>query len=88
MSPPSSALSAELVTFVDDEVSSGLEPVESDTDLLLSGLVDSLGVVRVVGWLEERLGIRVDPADVVLEHFSSIDAIVAYLRNRGDVEIT
>ena len=78
------ALAGELTAFINDEVSLGDDPAAADTDLLMSGLVDSLGVVMIVEWLERRLGIEIDPSDVVLEHFESVDAIVAYLRGRGD----
>jgi acyl carrier protein len=78
------ALADELTAFINDEVSLGDDPAAPDTDLLMSGLVDSLGVVMIVEWLERRLGIEIDPSDVVLEHFESVDAMVAYLRGRGD----
>lgn len=78
-------LSRDLVAFIDAEVSAGFEPVEPDTDLMMTGLVDSLGVVLIVDWIENRLGIKVDPGDVVLENFISVDAMVSYLVGRDDV---
>lgn len=73
----------DLVEMITREVS--LDPstvIEPDTDLLLTGLVDSLGVVEIVGWIEERLGITVDPADVVLEHFQTVQLMLDYLDRR------
>lgn len=52
-------------------------------ELLLSGLVDSLGAMRLVAHLETAYGIKVPAEDVLLEHFESIDAIAAYLGRRG-----
>ena len=63
--------------FGDEEM-----PVVGETDLLLTGLVDSLGVVRIVIWIETTLGIEIDPIDVVLENFQTIDQMAAYLRTR------
>jgi acyl carrier protein len=40
-----------------------------------------------VEWLERRLDIQIDPADVVIEHFESVDAMVGYLRERGDCTV-
>jgi acyl carrier protein len=74
------AFADELVAFVSEEVSE--EPVASDTDLLLTGLVDSLGVVMIVDWIERRLDVAIDPGDVVLEHFRTVDAMLGYLRQR------
>lgn len=84
---PADAFATELAAFIDREVSSGGETVRPDTDLVMSGLVDSLGIILVVEWLERRLDVRIDPADVVLEHFESVDAMVAYLRSRGDCTV-
>lgn len=82
------ALPVELATFIDEEVSSGGESVLPETDLVMSGLVDSLGVVLIVEWLEQRLSIEIDPSDVVIEHFVSVSAMIEYLRSRGDCTIT
>jgi acyl carrier protein len=74
---------AQLIEMIADEVS--LDPsaeITSDTDLLLGGLVDSLGVVRIVGWIEDELGIEIDPLDVVLDNFGTVDAMVAYIERR------
>lgn len=74
------SLEADLLQFVASEAtgdpSAELGP---DTDLLLSGLVDSLGVVQIVGWLEDRLSISIEPVDVVLENFQTVSAIMAYV---------
>ena len=56
--------------------------VAADDDLLTSGLVDSLGVMRLVGFIESDLGVSVPPQDVTIENFGSINAIVSYLQSR------
>lgn len=58
------------------------QPVAQDTDLLLTGLVDSVGVVRIVTWMEDHLEIEIDPVDVVLENFQTVALMVAYARRR------
>ena len=52
--------------------------IERDTDLLLSGAVDSLGVIRVTQWVEDFTGTTVHPGDVTLENFQTVAAIVSY----------
>ena len=69
-----------LLKMINTEVS--LDPsheITTETDLLLTGLVDSLGVVQIVGWIEDELGIVIDPLDVVLENFQTVGAMLAYL---------
>lgn len=73
-----------LIAFIVADVALSDDPLEADTDLAATGLVDSLGVVLIVEWIEDRLGIEIDPGDVVIEHFISVAAMVDYLRGRGD----
>ena len=75
----SPTLADELMLLITEVALSDAEPFDHGTDLLLGGLVDSMGVVQIVEWLEERTGSEIDPADVVLENFRSIEAIVAYV---------
>jgi len=67
-----------LKSFIEEEIVIGLT-VESDTDLLLTGAVDSLGVIRITHWMEENHGVEVDPGDVTLENFQTIEKMSVYL---------
>lgn len=70
-----------LTAMIVDEITYG-EPVEPETDLLLTGLVDSIGVIRIVIWLEGHLEIEIDPVDVVVENFQTVRLIVEYAGRR------
>lgn len=56
--------------------------VSGDQDLLISGIIDSLGVMRLVRLLEAEFDIKIPAEDVVIEHFGSIDMLTAYLEAR------
>jgi acyl carrier protein len=60
-----------------------LLPLGNATPLLETGVLDSLGLLRLVTFVQERFGIVVDDVDLVPEHFASVDAICAYLRSRA-----
>ena len=49
------AFSDDLVAFIRAEVAVGDHPLEADTDLVLTGLVDSLGIVLVVDRILDML---------------------------------
>jgi acyl carrier protein len=79
----SNSISEQLVHMIATDVAAhDAEVVAADTDLLLTGLVDSLGVVRIVAWIEDELNIVIDPTDVTLENFQTIDRMVAYISRR------
>jgi acyl carrier protein len=73
-------LTTQLLDFVNREAS--LDPttqIELETDLLLTGLVDSLGVIRVVQWLEDELEMMIDPVDVILENFQTVARMIDFV---------
>ena len=59
-----------------------LLPLADDTSLLETGVLDSLSLLRLVVFLEERFGITMGDADLLPENFASLNAICAYLRSR------
>ncbi|MBN1140293.1 MAG: acyl carrier protein [Deltaproteobacteria bacterium] len=48
-------------------------------DLITSGIVDSLGIMHLVGFLENRFGIRIRDEDFMPENFSSVEAIASFV---------
>jgi acyl carrier protein len=60
---------------------SALLPLGNATSLLETGVLDSLSLLRLVVFIQERFGITVDDVDLVPENFDSVDAICAYLRS-------
>lgn len=68
----------ELLEYINNEVS--LDPttlIGAETDLLLTGLVDSVGVIEIVGWLEDATEVEIDPTHVVLDNFQTVDRMLA-----------
>lgn len=71
-------LAAKLCAFIDDEVSLDPDtPVQPHTDLLTTGLVDSLGAMELVHFLEEQSSIDIDPVDITIENFGTVNSMVA-----------
>lgn len=75
---------AALREFIQEKLMSGRasSDVGDDQDLLLSGILDSLGAFSLVFHIEETFGIEVPPQDVTIEHFSTIATIEAYINER------
>lgn len=53
--------------------------LDDDFHLIQEGVVDSLGIMRLVGFLEETFAIQVRPEDVVVDNFGTIKAIEAFV---------
>ncbi len=83
MSASDRSFAERLLGFVRNEVALDDITIEGETDLLLTGAVDSLGVIRITQWMEDEAGITVDPADVTLENFQTVDRMVNYANAQG-----
>jgi acyl carrier protein len=68
----------DLLEFVNGELLNHQAKVTAEDELLMSGLIDSLGVMRLVAHVEEAHGLRIPPEDITIEHFSTIDSISRY----------
>ncbi len=76
-------LRSTIKAFIESKLLSGRE-VSGEENLLLSGLVDSLGVMRLVAFLEATFGFKVPAGDVKLSNFSTLDDIVRYVGARAE----
>ena len=56
-----------------------VDELETDYDLLTGGVVDSLGLLKVVAWLESEFDIGVDESELGPESFRTVDAIKEYV---------
>ena len=60
-----------------------VDEFSDDESFLASGLVDSLGVVQLVAFVESTYALKVPDADLVPAHFDSVARLVAYVERRG-----
>lgn len=74
-----------LAEFVRNELLHGRKVALTEgADLLSAGIVDSLGILRLVSFIEDRFGVKVPDEDVVFENFQSIRAMGTYVSQRLD----
>lgn len=57
-------------------------PPSPDFQLIEGGLLDSLGLFKVIAFVEEQFGVRIAPEEIVFENFSTINAIVNLVRGK------
>lgn len=57
-------------------------PLPADQSLIDNDLVDSTGILELVGFLEERFGIKLADADIVPANLDSIERIVGFIARK------
>lgn len=53
-----------------------------DTSFLLEGIIDSLGVMELVAFVQKAFGVNVDQQDVTTAHFDSVAKLAAFVRRK------
>ena len=56
--------------------------LRDDTSLLTSGVIDSMILLQLVGFLEETFGIQVEANEATRESFDRIDNIAAFVERK------
>lgn len=72
----------EIRDFIRQDLSKEIEHVDNGRSLLEAGILDSLGVLALVSFIEGRYGIGVTDDELLPEHFDSIDAIATFVAAR------
>ena len=50
-----------------------------DTSLIESGIIDSLGIIKTLDFIERQFGFKVPEQDVIPEYFDNIRTIASYV---------
>ena len=70
-----------LIDYVKEELLKGRKiDLKPEDDLLSAGILDSLGILQMVAFIEDRFNYQVPDEDVVFENFVSIEALTNYLK--------
>ncbi|CAK9884177.1 MAG: D-alanine--poly(phosphoribitol) ligase subunit 2 [Candidatus Erwinia impunctatus] len=70
-----------IASFLSEEFAPDIKAEEFDASMNLVdfGIIDSLGVLKLVAWLESDFGIVVQPEELNVEQFSSLAAIAEFV---------
>jgi acyl carrier protein len=79
------SVSADIEQFILSELTQGrgITEIDPSENLLSKGIVDSHGVMELVGFLEERYGISVGDEDLSPENFESLASIEAFVARKN-----
>jgi acyl carrier protein len=76
---------ARIRTFLLEGVLAGMRAVSfSDDDSFLeNGIIDSTGILELIGFIEEEFGIDVRDEDLIPQNFDSISKLCRYIATRN-----
>jgi len=71
-----------LIQYIQNELIEDELNLSSDEDLLSSGILDSLSVMRLISFVEKEFGLAIPPAEMVIENFITVDALSDYINSK------
>lgn len=74
--------------FVIDNFLFGDEPIGDTDSFLEQGVIDSTGVLELVGFLEQRYAIVIADHELVPANLDSIERVAAFIRRKLNPENT
>jgi len=75
-------MTARICEFVREEILlDDSQTLDADTPLL-GGVMDSLGLLQLVAFLEEQYEVEIDDADMVAEHFRTPGEIARFVQSK------
>jgi acyl carrier protein len=54
----------------------------NDFRLVEQGVVDSMAILRLMNFIEEKFNIALAPEDLMIENFATIEAMTAFIRRK------
>jgi acyl carrier protein len=57
-----------------------------DTSFIEEGIIDSIGVLELVAFLEQTFGFRVEDEELIPENLNSIARLVTYVESKSAVK--
>ncbi len=73
-----------LKEYIREELMNGSSNELDDSEnLLAAGIIDSLGILRLVSFVEEKFGIEVPDEDVTIDNFQSVQSMSDYVASQS-----
>jgi acyl carrier protein len=56
--------------------------LEDDEPLFDSGIIDSLGLIKLIAFIEKKFDISIDMSEIMIENFNTLNGIMETLKSR------
>ena len=66
----------------------GLETINDDVSFLEEGVIDSVGVLELVAFIEDTFNLRVEDEELVPENLDSVNKLVAFVQSKLENKVS
>ena len=55
---------------------------DENTDLFEKGILDSTGIIELVGFIEQKFNVTIEDEELIIDNFSTLNRIDHYLQSK------
>jgi acyl carrier protein len=80
-------ISKSLKQFIEDQIIKGQKEINllNSTNLIEEGIIDSLGIMKLLTFVEESYNLQISDEELLPENFESLKAICAMVKSKINV---
>ncbi len=75
----------EIHEYIQDELNDGVD-FSPEADLIQQGLIDSMGVMKLLNFLEKRFRVEIELGTVTAENFQTVTTISRFLEKNRKID--
>ena len=68
--------------FIVENFLFGERGLKDDEPLFESGIIDSLGLIKLLAFIEENFNVSIDMSEIMIENFNTVNDILETLNSR------
>jgi len=79
-------LNDELEKFLLTEIAIDFDPdkksLSPDENLISSGIIDSMGILKLTAFMEKKFGIKIGNEEIIPENFQTLNALTEFVEKK------
>jgi acyl carrier protein len=72
--------------FIVENFLFGERGLKDDEPLFESGIIDSLGLIKLLAFIEENFNVSIDMSEIMIENFNTVNDILETLSSRVNAQ--
>jgi len=74
-----------IIAFIKNDITNeSLEDIELQDDLLGTGVIDSMGMMKLLAFIEKEASFKIPPEDMTVENFMTLENILGYITKQNN----
>ncbi len=69
--------------FIVENFLFGERELKDDEPLFESGIIDSLGLIKLIAFIEKNFNVSIDISEIMIENFNTLNDIMETLKSKG-----